>query len=243
MRPPPATVRHSNIHMALKKYNVSTNKGAARATAARIALGLILPSAVMLAACGAGSRAGAPLDSRSQTLPEPVPEAGGTGEYVTDDGVLVRPLGADEPTATRLPSAAPAAGGNQLAALTPDRTATATPRDGAPGSESRNPAVLALLANAERAASSGDQNRAAAGVERALKVEPRNPWLWHRLAQARLAQRQPQQAENLAARSSALAPGDRTLQTSNWHLIAQARDALGDRAGADQALAQAARYR
>jgi predicted Zn-dependent protease len=69
-------------------------------------------------------------------------------------------------------------------------------------------------------------------VERALRLEPHNPLLWHRLAKLRLQQGQFAQAVSLAAKSNSLAGENRRLQASNWDTIAQAQDKLGDAAAA-----------
>ena len=63
----------------------------------------------------------------------------------------------------------------------------------------------------------------------------RNPVLWHHLASVRFAEGEFVQAENLAAKSNSLAPGNRALQIRNWLLIADARRSRGDSAGASAA--------
>jgi hypothetical protein len=93
-------------------------------------------------------------------------------------------------------------------------------------------AVVALLDQADGYHQSGDSNNEAATIERALRIEPKNAGLWTRLAAVRLDQNRPQQAEQLALKSNALAGGDRVLQARNWRLVAQARWALNDSAGA-----------
>ncbi|MGW8183786.1 MAG: tetratricopeptide repeat protein, partial [Burkholderiales bacterium] len=75
----------------------------------------------------------------------------------------------------------------------------------------------------------------------ALRLEPRNPRLWQELARVRLKQGEYAQAESLAARSNSWAGGDRQLRAENWRLIAQAREARGDAAGARAALETAER--
>ncbi len=103
----------------------------------------------------------------------------------------------------------------------------------------QSPAVLALLDSANRQASAGKWDSAGAALERALRIEPRDARLWQRLAEVRIKQNQPQQAETLATRSNTLAGGDRVLQGKNWRLIAQARKQRGDHAGAQAAEAKA----
>ncbi len=93
-------------------------------------------------------------------------------------------------------------------------------------------AVTALLENAARQEQAGDFTAAAATLERALRIEPRNGHLWNRLANLRLGQGQYGAAADLAARSNTLAAGDLALRRDNWGLIARARRAAGDIAGA-----------
>lgn len=124
-------------------------------------------------------------------------------------------------------------------------TDTATPLPGAPAEAgsgtvtpppvSGNRAVVALLERARQEAGSGRRESAGASLERALRIEPRNPWLWHELARLRLTQGQYAQAVSLSQKSNSLAVRERTLQALNWHLIADARIAQGDPAGAAQA--------
>jgi len=102
-------------------------------------------------------------------------------------------------------------------------------------------AVLTLIGQARAAMEAGDPLTAAARLERALRIEPRNPVLWHYMARLRLARNQPKRAAGLAARANSLAHGNRRLQAANWRLIATARDRLGDREGARRAEAEAER--
>ena len=104
---------------------------------------------------------------------------------------------------------------------------------------SRNAGVLTLVAQADQETSAGQYPAAGASLERALRIEPRNPVLWQKLAQVRLEQGEFRQAENLAAKSNALAPDSRRLRTENWRIIGQARQELGDREGAQAAFERA----
>lgn len=100
----------------------------------------------------------------------------------------------------------------------------------------QEPAVIvALLEHAETQANDGDLSASVATLERALRIEPRNPLLWHHLASVRLAQGEYSQAEQVAMKSNSMAIGSRKLQIKNWRLIAQAREQQGDTAGASQA--------
>jgi predicted Zn-dependent protease len=113
--------------------------------------------------------------------------------------------------------------------------------DAETAAQASEPAVVALLDESERKLRAGEQEAAAASVERALRISPGNALLWYRLAAIRIGQRQWSQAEALAQKSLSLGGGDRRLQQDNWQLIAQARRELGDAAGARAAENAAAR--
>jgi len=104
-----------------------------------------------------------------------------------------------------------------------------------PVSRSENVAVAGLMESARTDAAAGKLSTAAASIERALRIEPRNPRLWQELARVRLQQTQFVQAENMAARSNSYAGSDTALRAENWRLIAQAREARGDADGAREA--------
>jgi Tfp pilus assembly protein PilF len=102
-----------------------------------------------------------------------------------------------------------------------------------------NIAIAGLMDSARAEAAAGNLAGAAASLERALRIEARNPRLWHELARVRLKQGQHAQAESVAARSNSWAGEDRALRAENWRLIAEARRARGDTEGAQAALEQA----
>ncbi len=112
---------------------------------------------------------------------------------------------------------------------------------GAPPPPSRNEAVVALLGQAQTQLSAGRSEAAGASLERALRIEPRNPLLWQELARVRLDQGQYRQAENLAAKANALGGDDKRLLTENWRIIGRARSKLGDLPGAQAAFERAER--
>jgi predicted Zn-dependent protease len=96
-------------------------------------------------------------------------------------------------------------------------------------------AVLALETEVQNNMKSGSYGDAAATLERAIRIQPRNPELWHVLAKVRLNQQQPGLAEDLAKKSNLLAKSNAELVRSNWDIIAQARRAKGDPEGASEA--------
>jgi hypothetical protein len=180
----------------------------------------------------------APVEDRTavaRPLPAPPPRP----------TVEVRPLPPEEPIRTapgaepgrfqERPLPAPEPG------MVPSETPPAEPRPAlAAQDRPANPAVLALIDNAGRYVGAGELEKAAAAYERALRIDPHNAGIWHDLAVIRFQQRHYQQAEALAAKSNGLAArADSGLRAQNWRLIAQARRATGDQAGADAADAQA----
>lgn len=75
-------------------------------------------------------------------------------------------------------------------------------------SRGQNPAVLALLETAERELGAGRPEQASALLERALRIEPRNPTAWHYLGLANLELGNTTQADAMAAKSRSLVAGD-----------------------------------
>ncbi len=99
-------------------------------------------------------------------------------------------------------------------------------------------AVTALMRQARAALGTGRPDQAAAALERALRIEPRNYFVWSMLGQAYLAQNNFGQASNIAGKSNALARGNVYVELENWRTIAAARRGLGDAAGAEAASRQ-----
>ncbi len=95
--------------------------------------------------------------------------------------------------------------------------------------------VESLLNESRRLQGEGDLAGAVASIERALRIEPRNAYLWNRLAHLRMDQGQGQRAEELAAKSTSLAGADSNLKSDNWRLIAKVRRGAGDEHGAARA--------
>jgi Tfp pilus assembly protein PilF len=112
----------------------------------------------------------------------------------------------------------------------------APPAPPPPLQHKENIAVAGLMDSARSEAAAGNLAGAAASLERAIRIEPRNPRLWHELARVRLKQGQYAQAESVAARSNSWAADDRSLRAENWRLIAESRRARGDEEGGKAAL-------
>lgn len=102
---------------------------------------------------------------------------------------------------------------------------------------STSAAIKRLIENARQASKQGQMSRAESFLERAIRIEPKNPFLWHYLAKLHLYQGHYQRAEGLASKSSSLMQKSdrRRLLADNWRVIAHARQFQGDTAGAQQA--------
>ncbi len=103
-----------------------------------------------------------------------------------------------------------------------------------PRTTQTSPAVIALVSQADERRRAGDLAGAQSTLERAVQIEPGNARLWLDLAQLRLAQGQPEQAEQLALRAIEHARDNDTLSAA-WQLVAKARRAQGDELGAREA--------
>jgi hypothetical protein len=113
-------------------------------------------------------------------------------------------------------------------------------REQAPPDQASSTTVLALIQTAEGQERAGNLAGAAATLERALRVQPRNAVLWHRLANVRFQQGQYARANSLAGKSNALAASNASLRRNNWLLIAKIKRAQGDEYGAREAEMKAA---
>lgn len=99
----------------------------------------------------------------------------------------------------------------------------------------RNPAVAELSEAATIAERDGDLARAATLLERAIRIEPRDPALLQQMAELRLDQGQWDQAESHARRSFDVGPRVGELCQRNWRTIATALERQGDMQGARDA--------
>lgn len=99
----------------------------------------------------------------------------------------------------------------------------------------QNPAVKELLASAGNAETTGDYNQAAVLLERALRIQPRDPEILQQLAEVQLQKQDYEQALNFAVRSYDIGPRVGEICARNWRTISVAREHLGDRNGSAQA--------
>lgn len=98
-----------------------------------------------------------------------------------------------------------------------------------------SPAVLALVTEADNSSKSGDLGSAVVTIERALRIDSRNPFLTYKLAALRLQQSKPRLAENLARKSALLSGNNKLLKKQAWLLISEARKQQENYLGAKEA--------
>lgn len=106
---------------------------------------------------------------------------------------------------------------------------------------SQNPAVIALLDSAYQQSEAGQLDIAASKLERAVRIAPRDPEVWHALANVRYQQNKHVLAISLAKKSNLLSDGNRKLQRNNWLLMAACYDSLSNDSAALEARTHAAR--
>lgn len=99
----------------------------------------------------------------------------------------------------------------------------------------QNPAVKQLTAQAELAEDSGNLDQASAYLERALRIEPRDPQVLQHMAEIKLQKEDYQQALNFAVRSYDIGPRVGEICSRNWRTISVAREHLNDASGASDA--------
>jgi len=99
----------------------------------------------------------------------------------------------------------------------------------------QNPAVKELLADAGTAESAGDYGQATTLLERALRIQPRDPEILQNLAEVQLQVQDYEQALNFATRSYDIGPRVGEICSRNWRTISVSREHLGDHAGSAQA--------
>ena len=99
----------------------------------------------------------------------------------------------------------------------------------------KNAAALQLADEAKRAEYAGDFDQAAVLLERALRIQPRDPELMQHMAEVQLQKKEYEQALNFAVRSYDIGPRVGEICARNWRTISVAREYLDDPAGAREA--------
>ncbi len=178
----------------------------------RLVITALVLLSVMLTGClESAYRVGAPITERGHSSTQTFPEAKSRGAQQESEPA---PISSEVEKNQEV----------QIAVYTPPPRFKAKPISSA--------AVSNLIQTATQQKNAGNMIGAAATMERALRIEPRNAHLWNQLAAIRLMQKQYHQAEDLASKSNALAAADRDLRRDNWLLIAKARRGVGNMSGA-----------
>lgn len=94
--------------------------------------------------------------------------------------------------------------------------------------EASGPAALQLAEQARSQHAAGDLNAAAGSIERALRIEPQNAFLWLTLAELRREQGAPNDAKAMAQRAIARAPGNPWVAAPAWRMVQQAELSAGN---------------
>jgi hypothetical protein len=173
-----------------------------------------------------------PLKESSEIKPEPLPPS----EQI--------PLKTQEPSLSGsapafAPSPVPPPATETPASSLPPSSSKLTPFEPIETSAQLSPAVDALVTSSNQDSQAGNLDLAAASIERAIRIEPRNPTLFYKLALLRLKESKPRMAEDLAKKSALLASTDNVLKKHCWLLIAHAREMQQNFAGAKEARAKA----
>lgn len=99
----------------------------------------------------------------------------------------------------------------------------------------QNPAVKTLLAQAGEAENQGRYEDAALLLERALRIQPRDPELLQQMAEVQVQKKDYDQALSFAVRSYDAGPRVGKICARNWRTISLARENLGDDSGSREA--------
>lgn len=136
------------------------------------------------------------------------------------------PPGPTAPVETReVPRSAPPATPAERPVVGPPLPPDFEPRGSAPPPPDRSSPAGTLLAQVDAAVGAGQLDRAAALAERALRIAPRDPQVWYKLASVQFAQRRYADAEGSAQRALSFANGNRQMTEAINALLAAIRSA------------------
>ena len=153
--------------------------------------------------------------------------------------------------ATQSPQPAPSAAGRPTeispapAPVAPTPGIAPTPIAPPPPASTRHyqlgPATNALVTQAHAASTKGDYLTAMSTLERAVRIEPRNPLVWIEMSKIRLASGEAVQAESVARKAVAFSEGDQRTSNDAWKQVALALRAQNRNPEAAAAEARASR--
>jgi predicted Zn-dependent protease len=171
------------------------------------------------------------------TTQKPAPLPPGHGHARTVPAATAPAVSAPLPAATGKSSYQPLYGSSPIAPPVNTPPSVAQPsRQLADGS--RVPALQSLLAAAQGQLAGGDLDGAGASLERAQRLAPQSATVYQRLADVRLRQQRPAEAEQLLRKALGFA-GSPAQQAVIWRALAVAQQKQGNAAGAQDALARA----
>ncbi len=99
--------------------------------------------------------------------------------------------------------------------------------------------VVGLLASAETYGIKQQWSKAQRTLERAQRIDPKEPKIYYELAVVHLNKNEPRQAEQLCRKGLSLAHGNVRLQKELWTVMAKALEAQGKTKKAQKALRRA----
>ena len=183
---------------------------------------------------------GAPADQPKVTPAPNANQPAAPGAAAIRDAVKEAPkVAVDDPAA---------AANNKRQALRPNTStvetktvASNTPAPAAPAKEEGETAVSALLKKASGSLGKGDLDGAAAYLENAQRLDPKNSKILYDIANIRYHQGRYKEAESMASRAVQTG-GSNAMLKKSWSLISNSRNKLGDSQGAVQAATKAASY-
>ncbi len=195
------------------------------------------PSPALVLAFSLGLLASACTSTPPASIPVVTPatpaKSAKTGSTATSPVPAGKPLPSSSTQTLPAPGAAPTSPPAPGLSYRPNQPA----RQLADGSQV--PAVQGLLAASDRALRSGDLDLAAVNLERAQRLAPQSAAVYQRLADVRLRQKRPAEAEQLARKALAYT-AQMPQQAALWRQIAAARQQLGQAQSAQEALQRAA---
>lgn len=102
-----------------------------------------------------------------------------------------------------------------------------------------SPASRSLVNQAQAQRKKGDLPGATVSLERALRIEPRNPLLWLEMGRLRMDQQNYLQAENMGRKALSMSVGDDSTQSGAWRLISDSLRARDRNPEAEEAMDRA----
>ncbi len=114
-----------------------------------------------------------------------------------------------------------------LAACSPEPRVNPYQAPSTPAAPRADSAVLQLQREAVAAFDRGAYQQAIERLQRAIRIEPRNPLSWHYLAQTYWRSGDFARCVDMAQRSQSYAAGDARLEAINASLLARCREAAG----------------